>query len=250
MRDLLILCYHAVSDGWPASLSLPAGQIEGQVSGLLDRGYTAATFTEAMRGGEGRSLAVTFDDGYRSIIDRGLPVLSRLGVPATVFVPTAYVGSERPMAWTGIDRWMGTPHEKELLPMGWDDLRALKDEGWEIGSHTCSHPRLPGLSDADLGEELQASRAAIEDGIGAPCTAIAYPYGDVDRRVAAAARDRGYEAGAGLAGYELGADPLRWPRIGVWREDSARRFGLKVSVLARRTRLAWARATLGYPFSS
>ena len=52
---------------------------------------------------------MTFDDAYRSVYEQARPVLESLGVPATVFVPTALVGSERPMAWPGTDQWLGVP---------------------------------------------------------------------------------------------------------------------------------------------
>jgi peptidoglycan/xylan/chitin deacetylase (PgdA/CDA1 family) len=235
-----------VSDSWPASLSISAERFEEQLTALLRRGYVPKTFSAAVRdGGNGRTLAVTFDDGYRSVIQLALPVLSRLGAPATVFVPTDFVGTGRPMSWPGIDRWLGGPHERELVPMDWDELRGLQDAGWEIGSHSRSHPRLTRVSDNELSQELGSSRQTLEERLGVPCRSIAYPYGDVDRRVARAAGAAGYEAGGGLAPYGLGARPLRWPRVGVYREDSDRRFALKVSRLARRVGLA----RLRYPFS-
>jgi peptidoglycan/xylan/chitin deacetylase (PgdA/CDA1 family) len=245
MRDLLVLSYHAVSDSWPASMSLAAERLEEQVASLLARGYSPATFSDAIRARtSGRTLAVTFDDGYRSVIDLGLPVLSSLGVPATLFVPTSFVGTARPMAWPGVDRWLASPHESELVPMGWDELGRLQEAGWEIGSHTRSHPRLTQVDDAQLADELESSRTMLDEKLGQPCTSIAYPYGDVDRRVAEAAVKAGYEAGAGLAGYEIRASRMQWPRVGAYREDSRRRFAVKTSWLARRISLARIRYAL------
>ena len=40
-----------------------------------------------------RAICITFDDGYRSIHDLALPVLREFGLPATVFVSTAYLDS-------------------------------------------------------------------------------------------------------------------------------------------------------------
>src|SRR3712207_1987741 len=98
MKDLLIICYHAVSDTWPASMSVAARRLEEQVASLVRQGYEGATFTDAIRGDSGdRTLVVTFDDGYRSVLESGLPVLSGLGVPGTLFVPSSHVGSGRPM---------------------------------------------------------------------------------------------------------------------------------------------------------
>src|SRR5215210_3808504 len=98
--DVLILCYHAVSRTWPADLSVTPEQLERQLGRLVARGYRGATFTEALaRPVRGKVLAVTFDDAYRSVLERAFPILSDLRLPATVFVPTDFAGTERPMSW-------------------------------------------------------------------------------------------------------------------------------------------------------
>jgi peptidoglycan/xylan/chitin deacetylase (PgdA/CDA1 family) len=236
--DVLVLCYHALSERWPAALSTTPGRFEEQLELLLGRGYKPATFTQALSDPPGsRTLAVTFDDAYRSVLHLAHPIMERLGVPGTVFAPTDWVGRPEPMTWQGIDQWLGGPHEQELLCLGWPELRALADGGWEVGSHTCSHPHLTALSDgAELDRELTASKAACEEGMGRPCGSIAYPYGDVDTRVIAAARAAGYDYGAALPKRHGSRDRLDWPRVGVYHGDDLRRFKLKVSPLLRRLR--------------
>ena len=134
MSDVLVLCYHAMSRAWGAGFSATPDRLEAQIGSLLERGYEGATFSDAVnRPLPERALAVTFDDSYRSVFELAAPVLARLGVPGTVFVPTAAAGSERPMAWPGIDHWLGGPHEQELMPMSWDELGELAKAGWEIG---------------------------------------------------------------------------------------------------------------------
>jgi peptidoglycan/xylan/chitin deacetylase (PgdA/CDA1 family) len=232
--DLLVLCYHALSDDWPAALSTTPERFEAQLALLLDRGYTPATFEQALSSPPGRrTVAVTFDDAYRSVLERAQPIMERLGVPGTVFVPTDFAGSPEPMRWEGIDQWLGGPHEPELLCLGWDELRGLADRGWEVGSHTCSHPHLTGLHDERLTRELTESRAACEQGMGSACRSIAYPYGDVDARVARAAAAAGYSYGAALPKRFGSTDPLDWPRVGVYHRDDLSRFKLKVSPLVR-----------------
>ena len=201
MSDVLVLCYHAMSRDWGAGFSATPDRLEAQIGSLLERGYEGATFSEAVnRPLAERTLAVTFDDSYRSVIELAAPVLARLGVPGTVFVPTTAAGSERPMAWPGIDHWLGGPREQELMPMSWDELRELAMAGWEIGSHTRTHPRLPELEDEKLRTELEGSRSDIEERIDGPCTSLAFPYGDFDAKVVAATRAAGFTAAGGLAG--------------------------------------------------
>ncbi len=232
-----MLCYHALSERWPAALSTTPERFEEQLALLLRRGYKPATFEQALSSPPaGRTFAVTFDDAYRSVQELALPIMERLGVPGTVFAPTDWVGRDDPMQWDGIDQWLGGEHEQELLCLGWPELRALADSGWEVGSHTCSHPRLTTVDDGRLARELSESRAACEDGMGRPCRSIAYPYGEVDARVIEAAGAAGYELAAALPKRHGSRNRLDWPRVGVYNRDDLRRFKLKVSPLLRRLR--------------
>jgi peptidoglycan/xylan/chitin deacetylase (PgdA/CDA1 family) len=231
--DVLVLCYHALSEDWPAALSTTPARFEEQLSLLLRRGYQPETFTAAVkRAGDKRTVAVTFDDAYRSVIELARPIMDRLGVPGTVFAPTDWVGRDEPMQWDGIDQWLGGPHEHELLCMSRAQLDELAGAGWEVGSHTCSHPRLTTVDDETLERELRVSREAL----GTGCRSIAYPYGDVDERVIEATRRAGYETAASLPKRFGSKDPLDWPRVGVYHVDDLRRFRLKTSRLTRLVR--------------
>jgi peptidoglycan/xylan/chitin deacetylase (PgdA/CDA1 family) len=181
---------------------------------------------------------VTFDDAFGSVLDLAYPILSELDVPGTVFVPTVFPDEDRALAWSGIDHWARGPHAGELAALSWADLRLLADDGWEIGSHTRSHPRLTLLDDAGLADELLDSREACERELGRPCASIAYPYGDVDVRVVNAARAAGYQTGGTLPSRLCRGLPLSWPRIGVYHRDDLRRFRLKTSGVVRGLRTA------------
>ena len=160
-----MLCYHAVSEVWPAELSVHPEALERQLRFLLDRGYQPATFTELVTdGGRRKSFAVTFDDGFVSVGTLAGPILGRLGIPGTVFVVTDHVGAAAPMTWPGIEQWLKTPHEPELMPLGWDDLRDLQSAGWEIGARTCSHPHLTQVPDEHLENELTRRGAFAPSG--------------------------------------------------------------------------------------
>jgi peptidoglycan/xylan/chitin deacetylase (PgdA/CDA1 family) len=237
VSDVLVLCYHALSERWPADFAVSPAQLEQQLRHLLDRGFRGVTFTAAVTGPQsGRTVAVTFDDAYRSVLELAFPILDRLGLPATIFAPTAYVGSGRPMEWPGIDEWAGGPHSPELLPLSWEELRQVADAGWEVGSHSHTHPRLTQVDDTELERELGESREECERRLQRPCTSIAYPFGDVDERVVTAAARSGYRAGAALDVRSSRVQPLAWPRVGVSREDSFARFSRQVSPIVRRFR--------------
>jgi peptidoglycan/xylan/chitin deacetylase (PgdA/CDA1 family) len=243
MAEVLILCYHAVSEKFPASLSVSPRALADQLRTLVRRGYQGATFSGALEESrEDKTLVVTFDDAYASVVRLGFPILSELGLPATVFAPTAYIGTERPMLWNGIDRWHHTAHEAELTPCSWPELQTLVDAGWEVGSHTRTHPRLPELTDAELADELRGSRRDCEQRLGVPCRSFAYPYGAVDQRVAAAVAAAGYEFAAELPGsFRTPSELLRCPRVGLYHRDAPWRFRLKTARLTRALRgtAAW-----------
>lgn len=232
MRDRLVLCYHALSERWPAALSTTPERFAAQLADLRRRGYAGTTFSALAAGrAPRRAVAVTFDDGYASVRELAKPLLDAHGWPATIFVPTDFPGSGRPLAWEGTDRWLGTDHEHELRGLGWDELRALAAAGWEVGSHTRSHPRLTRLDDATLRDELAGSRAACAEQLG-DCRSLAYPYGDADARVVRAAADAGYTTAALLA-VPVRDRPLAWGRVGVYHVDDRRRFRLKTARVTR-----------------
>jgi peptidoglycan/xylan/chitin deacetylase (PgdA/CDA1 family) len=244
MGDTLVLCYHAVSERWPAALSVTPERLERQLRLLVRRGYRGVTFREAVSGAaRHKALAVTFDDAFASVLRLGFPILTELGLPGTAFVPTAFPDAGLPLRWAGIEQWLGGPHRAELEPMTWEELRRLADAGWEIGSHTRTHPHLTQLGDEGLAAELRGSREDCESRLGGSCASIAYPFGDVDRRVVAAAASAGYSAGGALPARLTPPRALDWPRVGIYHVDAQWRFQLKVSPALRRVRgsRAWAR---------
>jgi peptidoglycan/xylan/chitin deacetylase (PgdA/CDA1 family) len=232
--DVLVLCYHAVSSAWPASLAVTPEALEAQTRRLLDEGYRPATFTEATCDPPaGRTLAVTFDDAFASVHRHALPILRRLGVRATLFTPTRPIQRREPLGWIGVSQWSDGPYAQELTPLTWPQIDDLAEAGWEIGSHTESHPHLTQLPEDGLAEELEDSRQAIRRRLGT-CTSIAYPYGDVDDRVATMASRAGYDAGAALGRWPGDRGSMRSPRVGIYRGDTPRRFAIKTSPVLRR----------------
>ena len=221
-RDVLVLCYHGIA---PASVhgEVEPGAFRAQLEHVASRGYRWTTFSEAVLGPEeDRVAAVTFDDGIGTALENGLPILEELGAPGTMFVRLDA------FAW-----------EDWIKP---EDLPRLVERGWEIGSHTSTHPVLTDVDDVTLRDELVGSREELERLTGKPCTAVAYPTGRVDARVMAAAVAAGYTAGAALEGAIDGKlGPLAWPRVGIRGDDSLQVFRLKCSRPVRGLRSSWLR---------
>jgi len=239
VREPIVLCYHAVSRDWDVPLAVTPARLERQIRRLLRLGFRPARLTDAvLLPKHERTFVVTFDDAFRSVLRLAKPILDQLGVPATLFVPTGWVGDEHPQAlWKDMAQWRRDGHEHELELMDWDEIRSLADHGWEIGAHTHSHPFLTRLDDAALADELVCSREIVEAQLSRRCLSIAYPYGDVDERVAHAAQQAGFATGVGLHvmrafAEQRHSDLLQWRRVGVYAIDTTVRFEAKLALLA------------------
>jgi peptidoglycan/xylan/chitin deacetylase (PgdA/CDA1 family) len=224
----LLLCFHAVDATWPdASLYVPPERFARFLERLSHAGFHGATLGEIARDrGRDRLVAITFDDAYTSVHGIAAPLLDRLGWPATVFVPTAPLVDGTPLYWVGSD--IQARHPVATAQLGWAELADLARRGWEIGSHSRTHRLLSRLDDAELTLELAGSREEITAAVGR-CDSVSYPWGEVDERVAVAARRIGYSAGSGLAGQFTWSDELRLPRVAIAGDDGPYRFGLKSS---------------------
>jgi peptidoglycan/xylan/chitin deacetylase (PgdA/CDA1 family) len=204
-RRSLVLCYHAVSPTWEHRLSIQPDLLLRQVR-VLSRF---------------RQVRVTFDDAFRSAATV-FPDLERLGVPVQIFVCTRYALVGAPLT---IPELAGDDPE-QLATMNWDELREQAARGIAIGSHAVSHPHLTSLSEDDLRRELNESKEEIEDRLGRPCEDLAYPYGEHDERVRAAALAAGYRRAYALRGSR--SDAYAAPRLDLYRRHTVPRTLLRL----------------------
>jgi len=136
--------------------------------------------------------------------------------------------------------------EEDLRVMSWEEVRRLAAAGWEVGSHTLSHPHLPELGDRVLEDELARSRGICEEQLQTACETIAYPYGSHDERVLEATGAAGYRLAVTLEQRMFepisGRGPLDLPREGIFRETRRPKFVANTSRTIRRVRLSeWYR---------
>jgi peptidoglycan/xylan/chitin deacetylase (PgdA/CDA1 family) len=117
-----------------------------------------------------RELAITFDDGYRDNFEHASPVLEKLGLPATFFVVTKWMGTSLVPWWDG-ERGARHPW------MSWDQVRTLRRKGFDIGVHTRTHADLGTVTGSEAVEEISGARRDLEAELGAPADLFAYPYG-------------------------------------------------------------------------
>lgn len=186
-NGLVILAYHRIDDGGgglavsPASFLQHLAWIEESgfpVVGSLGPPYPAR--------GAGPCLALTFDDGYRSVQEVAWPALRSRGWPATLYVVARALDDPRPFAWDAdVD-------DSRARLIDRSQLLDLAADGMSIGSHTCSHRYLPALSPAEIRTEIVDSRRILEDILGREVRSLSYPMGGWNVSIRDAASEAGY----------------------------------------------------------
>lgn len=228
----LVLMYHSIDhfDEDPHQVTVSPARFERQMAWLRARGLRGVGMRElldAHAAGEGRGLVgLTFDDGYADFATRAVPALLRYGFGATAFVVSGRTGT--------YNAWDDGPR-KPLMTA--EQIRTVADAGVEIGSHGRHHVSLPGTDDTELREELEESRAVLEEIIDAPVTGFAYPYGYATAREIEAVRAAGYDYACDIRPDEPGRHALA--RTYVGDRDGAVRLRAKLvrHELRRRSRV-------------
>lgn len=186
---MTVLAYHMVDShfDWGITRVTP-NQFAKQIRAAVEHGLEFCTARQYADFGQTQNrICITFDDGYESVYHYAFPVLRQFGIPATVFINPLYIGQRN--TWDVNIGWLKFSH------LNWDQVRALAQAGWEIGSHGLTHRDLTRLDDAELNRELSCSRSIIERRIGCPVRSISYPFGNADSRVCEMAAEAGYSAG-------------------------------------------------------
>jgi peptidoglycan/xylan/chitin deacetylase (PgdA/CDA1 family) len=217
-----ILMYHSINERPPATtagLAVGPAAFADQMDLLKDRGFTPLTLTEmiavsrALAHGAKRKIAaekpvvITFDDGYADFHERALPILERHGFPATVFLTTGWMRDAGQNA-------AGLPLDRTL---SWLQVEEAAAAGIEFGGHSHSHPQLDQLPDRTLRDELVRNKKLVEDRLGTPVRAMAYPFGYSSARVRREVGRAGYASACAVAN-DLAADRhdvLALPRLTV-----------------------------------
>jgi peptidoglycan/xylan/chitin deacetylase (PgdA/CDA1 family) len=207
-----ILMYHVIDEP-PPGTAYPAlwvgpEEFTAQVQGLKAAGYHGVTLQQIWNAWrhEGKlprnPVVLSFDDGYGGQVHNALPTLSGVGWPGVLNLELANLKD------TG----------------GTKAIRRLIRAGWEIDSHTLTHPDLTTVDDGRLAHELVGSRVRLRRYFGASVSRFfCYPSGHYDARVIAAVKAAGYLAATTTQpGWARPtADPFALSRIRVDRGMTA-----------------------------
>jgi glycosyltransferase involved in cell wall biosynthesis/peptidoglycan/xylan/chitin deacetylase (PgdA/CDA1 family) len=164
---------------------------------------------------EGRYVCVTFDDGYRDVLEHGLPVLEDLQIPATIFVITDVLEGRRSFDW----------HSPPPPALSVDDIPSVLASGLvDLQAHSMTHPRLTAIGDDQLEEEVAGAKVQLETHLPYRLTSFAYPAGLYGQREVAAVLAAGFRAGISTnPGVNPGGEDLGELRRTMirWRDRAA-----------------------------
>ena len=177
--------YHRFGENKYPSTNIRVEQLDAHIAFLKKGNFTVwplARIIDAIKTGKeipDKTVAITIDDAYRSVVRVGLPKLKRAGYTATLFVNTE-------------------PADADLRGyMSWDDIRKAKADGFDIGAHTVSHAHLADLPLRDVRREIFHSNTRFRDELGFVPALFAYPYGEASMDVRAIVKEAGHTAAFG-----------------------------------------------------
>lgn len=176
-----ILLYHHVSSKTPKSTSVSIEQFKQHIQLIEQLGLNVVsldTITTAIKQGEPVSnnwVAITFDDGYRSIYDNALPLLKEKNWPFTVFINPKMVKPSK-------------------LYMSWPQIKELTKHQALIANHTLSHENLVrgGLSIEEVISNIESSEKMIVEQLGQNHKMLAFPYGEYNQEIKQTLTKLGY----------------------------------------------------------
>jgi peptidoglycan/xylan/chitin deacetylase (PgdA/CDA1 family) len=212
-----VLCYHRIEQppaGASGDTNFVTPELFARHLAMLARsGYTGITVRDLLRWQREdhplprRPIALTFDDGYASVVEHAVPQLAQYGWPCTLFAVSAYLG--------GRNVW--DPHAPPATLLDAVALRQLLADGHDVGAHTRHHRRVRGLDAAAAAEELAGARQDLEQLLGTTCHSVAFPYGSHDPIALQRVREAGYTGALTLKRWANGrrTNPLRLGRLSV-----------------------------------
>jgi peptidoglycan/xylan/chitin deacetylase (PgdA/CDA1 family) len=211
-----VLTYHRFAETCESSLCTPISIFDQHMRYLKENGYRVISLGELLnfikyrKAVPKRSVAITIDDGYRSAYDIAYPILKGYDFTATLFIYTDFVGGGR-------------------IAISWDQLREMKSDGFEVGSHTLSHCDLIKKREGEddeaylerIKKEIIVSKQIIDKELEQDTIYFAFPYGTYNQRVLQICDQAGYKIGFSVkrGGNPFFADPLALKRDQVLQRD-------------------------------
>jgi peptidoglycan/xylan/chitin deacetylase (PgdA/CDA1 family) len=198
--DIPILMYHKVDTVAYSKYWVSDRLFDRQMAALQAYGYKTITLADFLDYRAGKitlpehPIIITFDDGYQDFFTHAVPILKSKGLSATVFLPTGKIGTSEK------DRQNNSWDSKEAVyptyHLIWDEVRALVKEGFQVGSHTVTHPDLASIPESQIKQELTRSRSDFQDKLGLKVDIFCFPGGSgaADQNIQSDLQEAGYTA--------------------------------------------------------
>jgi peptidoglycan/xylan/chitin deacetylase (PgdA/CDA1 family) len=203
-HSIPVLMYHRVTDrqltGSSHGIWVTAGQFGAQLQSLRSRGFETITFRDYDRflRDQGRlphrPIILTFDDGYEDNYTIAFPLLRKFDCRAVIFAVTDR--NRRTNFWDS--------DEQSAALLTSEQLKELDGAGIEIGSHTVTHPKLPGTAIEVIRRELGDSKDSLQQILGSEVISFAYPYGALEPATKDLVEETGYKFAAAADSGPLG----------------------------------------------
>jgi peptidoglycan/xylan/chitin deacetylase (PgdA/CDA1 family) len=216
--------YHVIATP-PGGTALPnlwvqPGDFAAQMDWLASHHFHAVTLRQVhdywARGTAlpRQPVVISFDDGTLGQDTHAVPVLRKLHWPGVLNLKLNALKS------------------RYTLPP-WR-VRHMLAAGWELDSHTITHPDLTHVGDAQLWQEVHGSRVELQRLFHVPVDFFCYPSGRYDAHVVDAVRRAGY-LGATTTNYGLARpqDLFTLSRVRVDGSDHLAGFARKLQSLTR-----------------
>jgi len=194
----VIFCYHSISDdNW--IFSVTPWDFEEQIRGFLKitKIVPLNSLVENIGNKSYKGSAITFDDGYEDVYKNAFPILKKYGLNASVFV----IGD--------IDKvnrdQLGC--NKKLLSI--NQIKELKDNGWEIGYHSKTHRYFRNIKQKDLEKEIIDGKRNLERKLGFRIQYFAYPRGIYSKKIIDVVKKAGFKAAFTVKGGAV--EPRKCP---------------------------------------
>lgn len=221
----LILCYHKVGSQADQGrrLNVNPERLATHVRFFQRRRYKFLRAKDLSSPWPSKAVCFTFDDAYTSAVTFGAPIFLSRSLPATFYAVANLVGEKSD--WDG-------PLARSLA--GWDELRALERDGFEVGNHTSSHAKLAALTPEEQLQEIVDAHARLESE-GLHPESFCYPYGNLNDSAIQAVRKAGYQVGLALGKrVATSSDPLlALPRVVVAFSDALPKLLYKIHIRPR-----------------
>ena len=183
-----ILCYHKIAlppkQARIKGLYLEPKLFLRQINEIKQAGL-AFSFPESSTVSKKETITITFDDGFVSNLIEAVPLMKKVGVQAINYLVADRIGQTSD--WEAREGGEADPLMDE------SQVREWLTAGHQIGAHTCTHPRLSQISEAEAKEEISASRKKLEDRFGVLIEHFAYPYGDYNQTTLELVREAGFK---------------------------------------------------------